>query len=541
MLMRALALLVCWIGLSGPETAMAVPLNCATASVEGLEAQPNEKSDALARIRCAGVLRVGLRDGYAPFSRWAKGLPEGFEPDIAALLAQGLGVRLQPVLVTPANRMALLGEGRVDLIIATMGHTVQRDGQARFVRPHYYESRTVVVGERQGLLSSLEGVGGRTICVTIGNLTNAELAARGARLRLFDSATAMLDHIRLGGCPLAAQDDAFFELPLREQAIAQRMEIKFGFSHTPWGMAVRQEDGLALQAWLSERLMQLHARGEMLSLAATWGLASEFLLDEQRRWSLPPCRADGVVAPGPAAQSDQGIDASCLRPPRDSSLRPTGMAAAVTELEAWFEHMLSWRVDLPMLKTHVAWGLFLSGIGYSLALVLGAVAATVGLAAVFAAGLRSDRLALRWCARGIQAIMQSTPLVLLMLVGDMAITGLGSQSPLAALGVAIVVLGLFNGSNAGQAVAETGGGLSLGHAMVRARTQIMSFAVNATRGSPAAAVMGVPELLSALTDISSFVSERSTTYALLLVFYMSVVFAVTAIGNSAIRRMEPMR
>ena len=328
---------------------------------------------------------------------------------------------------------------------------------------------------------------------------------------------------------------------MREQAIAQRMEIKFGFSHTPWGMAVRQEDGLALQAWLSERLMQLHARGEMLSLAATWGLASEFLLDEQRRWSLPPCRADGVVAPGPAAQSDQGIDASCLRPPRDSSLRPTGMAAAVTELEAWFEHMLSWRVDLPMLKTHVAWGLFLSGIGYSLALVLGAVAATVGLAAVFAAGLRSDRLALRWCARGIQAIMQSTPLVLLMLVGDMAITGLGSQSPLAALGVAIVVLGLFNGSNAGQAVAETGGGLSLGHAMVRARTQIMSFAVNATRGSPAAAVMGVPELLSALTDISSFVSERSTTYALLLVFYMSVVFAVTAIGNSAIRRMEPMR
>ena len=55
--------------------------------------------------------------------------------------------------------------------------------------------------------------------------------------------------------------------------------------------------------------------------------------------------------------------------------------------------------------------------------------------------------------------------------------------------------------------------------------------VNATRGSPAASVIGVPELLSALTDIASFSSERITTYTLLLVFYMSVVAAVVWLGN----------
>ena len=38
--------------------------------------------------------------------------------------------------------------------------------------------------------------------------------------------------------------------------------------------------------------------------------------------------------------------------------------------------------------------------------------------------------------------------------------------------------------------------------------------------------IGAPELLSALTDITSFSSGRATTYTLLLVFYTAVVIAV---------------
>lgn len=141
--------------------------------------------------------------------------------------------------------------------------------------------------------------------------------------------------------------------------------------------------------------------------------------------------------------------------------------------------------------------------------------------------------------------MQSTPLMLLMLLGDLALTGLHLNSPLASLAVAVLVLGLFNGSNAGQAVAESarrhGSGLGLAPAMIQARAQLMSFAVNATRGSPTAAVMGVPELLAALTDIGSFVSERSTTYTLLLLFYLLVVFAVIALGQRVVRHWEQVQ
>ena len=54
----------------------------------------------------------------------------------------------------------------------------------------------------------------------------------------------------------------------------------------------------------------------------------------------------------------------------------------------------------------------------------------------------------------------------------------------------------------------------------------MSFLVNAAKGTPIASFIGAPELLSALTDITSFASGRASTYSLLLVFYVCVVMVV---------------
>ena len=65
-----------------------------------------------------------------------------------------------------------------------------------------------------------------------------------------------------------------------------------------------------------------------------------------------------------------------------------------------------------------------------------------------------------------------------------------------------------------------------GHALGRSATQIVAFLVNATKGTPIASFIGAPELLSALTDITSFSSGRATTYSLLLVFYTVVVMIV---------------
>ena len=45
----------------------------------------------------------------------------------------------------------------------------------------------------------------------------------------------------------------------------------------------------------------------------------------------------------------------------------------------------------------------------------------------------------------------------------------------------------------------------------------------------AASIIGAPELLSALTDVTSFSSGRVTTYCVLLVFYTAVVMIVVVL------------
>ncbi len=100
---------------------------------------------------------------------------------MALAIGRMLGVDVDFVRVNAATRIPLLAEDRIDLAIATMGHNTQRDSQVRFIRPHYYRSETTVVGPRELPVASMLDLPGRTVCVTVGNGSNAELVSQGAR------------------------------------------------------------------------------------------------------------------------------------------------------------------------------------------------------------------------------------------------------------------------------------------------------------------------------------------------------------------------
>jgi ABC-type amino acid transport system permease subunit len=114
-----------------------------------------------------------------------------------------------------------------------------------------------------------------------------------------------------------------------------------------------------------------------------------------------------------------------------------------------------------------------------------------------------------------------------------------------------VALGLANGCNAGQAISEAiatlrveRAALAMGRrelfsrALSRSATQIVAFLINAAKGTPIASFIGAPELLSALTDITSFSTGRVTTYSLLLVFYTAVVMGVVWLCSRFRRFLE---
>jgi polar amino acid transport system substrate-binding protein len=522
--------------------AICLALLCFNAAGQGVVKQPpamqaspqnaagcDQAADVLSRVLCTKTLRVGVRTGYPPFAFEDAGALQGFEIELARQLAGSLGVAPAFVVVTPSNRLAMLGEGRVDVVIATMGHTLQRDREAIFVRPHYYQSQTIVLGRKELEIGGLVKLRGNTVCVTVGNSTNAELSVNGARLKLFDKASSLVDELRLGGCSLVAQDDSFFAAYLQQPAFAAAYDTKFGFAPLPWGIAVAREGGQRLADVLALSMQQLHISGALQALAKKYGVDSPFLEQQRLLWASNRC-----------SQISALTDPACVQAPLDNQLEPTPFAQRVDQLEHYIHQATGTKVTLAMFKTWVALDLLVEGVWFSILLVAGAVLATWAFAQAFGAGLTSHKPWLRVAMRCLLWPMQSTPLILLMILASVLVGAAGATSPVVALAAAVLVLGLFNGSNAGQAVAEAMVTLreerapaepALSAAVYRARTQMVAFMVNATRGSPAASVMGVPELLAALNDVASFSSERITTYTFLLIFYVVLVALVHRLAD----------
>jgi len=509
-----------------PDTALAKLLQEQRAALPGACSQP--RIDRLIRVLCSGQIRVGVRDYYPLFGTRTGDTREGYEIDVARAIARKIGVDVAFERVNAASRIPMLADDRVDLVIATMGHNTQRDGEVRFIRPHYYQSETALVGATDLAVADWKDIAGRTVCVTVGNGSNSELVSRGARLMLFDEAVMLPDRLRDQTCVLAAQDDSFFAFYFTDPGFADRYTQKMGFAQVPWGMAVAREGSEQLGSALDLISQIFHRDGVFLEIAQANRVGTGFLERQRVVWRQPECNT-GTGSTNPA----------CVLPALNAALQQTRFADTVTAFESWFASSTGIELLLPMLKTAPAWSLFWNGVVNSLVLVLGALAATLAFALILGAALSSRFRLLRWAARCLTITLQSSPIVLTLVIAAAIIHAMFTYSSTVALLAAILALGLANGSNAGQAISEAivtirteRAALRMdrmeifSRALGRSATQIVAFLINAAKGTPIASFIGAPELLSALTDITSFSSGRVTTYSLLLIFYTAVVMVV---------------
>jgi ABC-type amino acid transport substrate-binding protein/ABC-type amino acid transport system permease subunit len=501
--------------------------------------------DRLEAILCSGTLRVGMRDNYPPFSFIEGNRPSGFEVAIADRIAQELGVALALVTVTPADRIALLAENRIDLTIATMGDTTLRDSQARFIRPHYFASHTAIVGPRSVAINTLAAAAGHTICVTVGDSSNPDLSAAGVRLLLFASPEQLVDELHAGACSLIAQDDSFFARYFATPGFSAVYDTKFTMDPLPWGMAVPEEGGARLAAVLSLMSEIFHRDGVFLKLAEANNVPATFLRAQRAVWLRQDCdTATGFT------------NSACVLPPRRSDMAPTRFAFAVDDAEAWVATHLGIHIKLEIFQLQPAWNLVREGLRNSLILIIGTLIATFGFALLIGRALSARSALLRWPVRALVMLLQSTPPVLSLVIAAAAANAIFAFSAALALSAAILAIGLINGGNAGQAISEAVASLRAEeaarrpgrppmqeydlflHALRRSITQIIAFLINATKATPMASFIGAPELLNALTDTTSFSSDRDTTYWLLLIFYVVAVLVVVRLCGMLRRILE---
>jgi polar amino acid transport system substrate-binding protein len=487
----------------------------------------SETADVLVQVLCKGTIRVGLRTYYPGFSvRDERGEFKGFEVDVAKSIADFLGVRLMPVAVNPQNRIPMVADGDIDLVIATMSHLAQRDREVTFIRPHYYESETVVVGAKAAPVANWRDLAGQTACLPVGSGSNILFTRHRIPVLTFDKPEELLDALEFNECPIIVHDDTFFGTLLTDPEWSAKYAIKFGFAPTPWGMAVAREHSEKFAALLSDLSVAWHADGEFLRLAQANRLDTTFLSNEHERWSASGCVfADGSPKP------------ECLAPPvRMADVTDTSAFAERAETNnGSLIARVGAAIGLPFLRESDASRLLLQGIGYSLALIVGAQIATALFALAFSR-LMGGASVLRGAVAAVTAIGQTTPLPLLMFFGYIIAGGVTQYTGVVALIAAVIVLGFYNGCNAGRAIHEARQAMqaastsatsqSYWRVLSLASIQLIAFLINAAKGSPAAGMIGVPEFLNVMTDLTSYSHDRMTVYLILLLFYTGLVLLV---------------
>ena len=193
-----------------------------------------------ADLKKKGEINVGLLVDFPPYGTTnAQNQPDGYDADVARLLAKEWGVKVNLVPVTGPNRIPFLLTNKVDLLVASLAITPERAKQVQFSKP--YSAATIVLyGPKKTAIKAAGDLKPLKVGVARASTQDVALTAaapQGTEIRRFDDDASAMQALISGqvdaiGCSttVAAQIDKRqpgtfepkFVLKQQEMAVAMR-------------------------------------------------------------------------------------------------------------------------------------------------------------------------------------------------------------------------------------------------------------------------------------------------------------------------------
>jgi len=165
------------------------------------QANAEELSGTLKKVRETGVIALGFRDSSIPFSYLDdKQKPIGFAMDICYKIVDAvkkelkldrLAVELEPV--TSSTRIPLLANGTIDLECGSTTNNPERLRQVAFAHTHFLTA-TRFVSKRSSKLNSIDDLRGKSVTATSGTTNIKQLTETNAARNLGINIVPAKDH-----------------------------------------------------------------------------------------------------------------------------------------------------------------------------------------------------------------------------------------------------------------------------------------------------------------------------------------------------------
>ncbi|WP_293792449.1 transporter substrate-binding domain-containing protein [uncultured Pantoea sp.] len=225
---------------------------------------------ALQTVLQRGTLRVGDCLSFAPFGFYDKdGNPDGYDVDLAKALAKEMGVKLEMVNTTSANRIPNLQTNKVDVVFCNFTRNLERAKEIGFTNPYVVASEAMLVRKNSGIQSAHD-MGGKTIATVKGSTNGDEVRNLGIDVKIqeYDSSQAAILAVKQGQADAMIEDNNFLAYQAKlDPTLTVTNEALVPLEYNAFG--VKQGD----QAWinyLNEFLFEINASGENAQLYQKW-------------------------------------------------------------------------------------------------------------------------------------------------------------------------------------------------------------------------------------------------------------------------------
>ncbi|GGC74284.1 cystine ABC transporter substrate-binding protein [Undibacterium terreum] len=229
-------------------------------------------ADLLDTVKARGTLKIALEGTYPPFNfkDQKTNQLEGFDVDVAKLLAAKLGVKPEFVTSEWSGILAGLSAGKYDVIVNQVGVTAKRQETFDFSDPYTISAAQLIVRKNESrTFNSLEDLKGKKLGVGQGsNYEEKAKSVAGVDVKSYPGAPEYLQDLASGRVDAALNDSLMVAYLLKNSALP----IKAG---APIGELAKngipfQKGNPKFQAALNDALAAIIKDGSFAKVSVKW-------------------------------------------------------------------------------------------------------------------------------------------------------------------------------------------------------------------------------------------------------------------------------
>ena len=240
----------------------------------GCSKKEPELVDTLSEILQKDSITVGVKTDTAPFGFIdTDGKNAGFDIDLAKLIAKNILKDENKVVFVPvnsSNRIMKLASREVDIVIATMSITSQRQQILDFSTPYYTAGQAILVKKDSNITSLME-LKNKKVIIVFGSTVEKTLRSAVPHVKVIGYKTypEAIEALKAGkASAMVADDTILMGYTIHDDSIKI---LPKRYSQEPYAVALRKDDERLREA-IDLEIQYALEKGIIRQLKSKWGI-----------------------------------------------------------------------------------------------------------------------------------------------------------------------------------------------------------------------------------------------------------------------------